>query len=72
MNWPSIFASPSDAVEIGYEIGRNLRYAGGGKSSENVKLHRWARDYEGGHAFIHWQSGFRAGYRGRPKPDLTF
>ena len=69
MNWASLFPLPEDAVEIGYEIGRNLRYAGAGKSREIRKLGGWASDSVSSPTFVFWQAGFRAGYRGWPKPD---
>jgi len=64
-----MFPSAEDALEIGYEIGRNLRHAGAGKSFENRKLDDWARDSVESPNFVFWQIGFRAGYRGSPKPD---
>jgi len=69
MNWASLFPLPEDAVEIGYEIGRNLRSGGSGKSSEKENLSRWARDGAASPNAIFWEVGFRAGYRGSPKPD---
>jgi len=72
MTWASLFPCPEDAIEIGYEIGRNLRSGGAGKSREKANLGRWARESVASPNFIYWQAGFRAGYRGSPKPEPTF
>ena len=63
------FASPEDAVEIGYEIGRTLRDNGASKSKESMHLDYWSRDYQASPNLAFWQIGFRAGYRGQPKPS---
>ena len=63
------FASPEDAVEIGYEIGRTLRDNGASKSKETLHLGNWSRDYQASPNLAFWQIGFRAGYRGQPKPS---
>ena len=68
MEFP-FFALPEDAIEVGYEIGRNLRLAGAGKLQENRKLGRWLGDKLEDPDFVFWQQGFRAGYRGLPKPQ---
>jgi len=62
------FPLPEDSLEIGYEIGCNLRSAGASKSYENRKLGSWAGDGVDSPNFVFWQMGFRAGYRGSPKP----
>ena len=63
------FASPEDAVEIGYEIGRTLRDNGASKSKETLHLKNWSRDYQTSLNLVFWQVGFRAGYRGGSKPS---
>jgi hypothetical protein len=63
------FASPEDAVEIGYEIGRTLRENGASKSQETMHLDSWSRDYQASPNLAFWQIGFRASYRGQPKPS---
>jgi len=62
-------APPEDAVEIGYEIGRTLRDNGASKSKETMHLGNWSRNYQASPNLVFWQVGFRAGYRGRPKPS---
>jgi hypothetical protein len=69
MNWASLFPLPEDAVETGYEIGRNLRRSGAGKSGEKRKMSRWVQDNAVSPNIMFWRAGFRAGYRGSPKPD---
>jgi hypothetical protein len=71
MDWTLIFSSPEDAMEIGYEIGCNLRHAGATKSTENRKLGNWAGDNVANSSFVFWQIGFRAGFRSAPKPDFA-
>jgi len=68
VNEASEFRLPEDAIEIGYEIGCNLRHAGARKAGENRKLGFWAGDRANKPDFVFWQMGFRAGYRGSPKP----
>jgi hypothetical protein len=63
------FASPEDAVEIGYEIGCTLRDNGASKSKETMHLENWSRDYQASPNLAFWQIGIRAGYRGQPKPS---
>jgi hypothetical protein len=63
------FPLPEDALENGYEIGCNLRYAGASKSYESRQLGNWAGDSVGSPNFAFWQVGFRGGYCGSPKPN---
>jgi hypothetical protein len=65
------FSLPEDALEIGYEIGSNLRRARVGKSFESRQLGIWARDKVDSPNFVFWQMGFRAGFRGSPKPGYA-
>ena len=65
---PLFVPLPEDAIEIGYEIGRSLHLAGAGKLQENRKLGRWLGDKVEDPGFAFWKRGFRAGYRGLPKP----
>ena len=60
--------SEEDAVEIGYEIGRTLRDNGATKSKETEHLENWSHDHQTNPYLVFWQIGFRAGYRGQPKP----
>jgi hypothetical protein len=62
-------ASAEDAIELGYEIGRSLRDNGAGKSREAAHMKAWPRDHHAGPYLALWQAGFRAGYRGQPKPS---
>jgi hypothetical protein len=66
---PNALMSPEDAVEIGYEVGRNLRLAGAGKALEKRSLRRWLGEKVDNPAFVFWRKGFRCGYRGLPKPQ---
>ena len=63
--------SEEDAVEIGYEIGRTLRDNGATKSKETAHLGNWSRDHQTSPHLVFWQIGFRAGYRGQPKPPTS-
>ncbi len=57
-----------DAVEIAYEIGRDLHRIGAAKSLEAKNLQRWLTTKLDGPELASWRTGFRAGYRGLPKP----
>ena len=61
--------SAEDAIELGYEIGRSLRDNGAGKAREAAHMKAWPRDHRASPFLALWQAGFRAGYRGQPKPS---
>jgi hypothetical protein len=65
----SMFQSPEDAVEIGYEVGHVLRLNRQSKSKEPKHLLHWGRNQESEPHAVFWKIGFRAGYRGWPKPE---
>jgi hypothetical protein len=48
--------SPEDAVEIGYEVGRNLRLAVAGKALEKRSLRRWLGEKVDNPAFVFWSA----------------
>jgi hypothetical protein len=39
------------------------------KSKETMHLGNWSRNYQASPNLAFWQIGFRAGYRGGPKPN---